>query len=61
MSTYLNDGNHISRCHLEFAVIDVKVAQLVLFCFLEDELRALANGMDAFKIRRGIKCGVRRL
>lgn len=61
MLTHLDDGNHIRRRHLEFAVIDVKVVQLVLFCFLEHESRALANGVDAFEVRRCIECGVRRL
>lgn len=59
--TYFDDRNHIGRRHLEFAIIDVKVVQLILFRFLEHELRALADGMDAFEIRCRIECGVRRL
>jgi hypothetical protein len=57
--TCLDDRNHIARRVLELAHIDGEVLQLVRLRFLEDQLGALSNCIDAAQICNGVKGWVR--
>lgn len=57
---YLDDRHNILSRRLEFAHIDIEMVQLVAFGCLEDNLSALAHGVNAAEIGGGVQCWVGR-